>query len=262
MRAGVVLVAAVLGVSACGSTTKPGPLKVVPFVLGSKLLERPLHEVLVTPRGGGRGRPLLVFLHGFGATPGETLSAAFVTALSGLGKRAPVVLLPEGSDNSFWHDRAGEPWAQYVLREAIPAALERSGADPHRIAIGGISMGGFGALDIGRLAPRRFCAVGGHSPALYVANPNDHLPDVFDGDADFSRHDLIRIARRGSPYRAPVWVDVGTRDRLRDADTAFARVLRTDGARISFHVWPGSHDGPYWDAHFAQYLRFYADACD
>jgi len=31
---------------------------------------------------------------------------------------------------------------------------------------------------------------------------------------------------------------------------------------VSFHVWPGAHDGHYWDAHFADYFRFYADACD
>jgi enterochelin esterase-like enzyme len=30
---------------------------------------------------------------------------------------------------------------------------------------------------------------------------------------------------------------------------------------VSFHVWPGNHDGGYWDAHFAEYLRFYANAC-
>ena len=35
-------------------------------------------------------------------------------------------------------------------REVIPAALRRSGADRDRVAIGGISMGGFGALDLGR----------------------------------------------------------------------------------------------------------------
>ena len=38
--------------------------------------------------------------------------------------------------------------------------------------------------------------------------------------------------------------------------------LQADGADVSFHVWPGGHDGRYWDAHFADYLRFYADACD
>ena len=24
--------------------------------------------------------------------------------------------------------------------------------------------------------------------------------------------------------------------------------------------WPGSHEGDYWRAHMARYLRFYADA--
>jgi hypothetical protein len=51
---------------------------------------------------------------------------------------------------------AGEgAWGAYVLREAIPAALKRTGADPQRVAIG-ISMGGFGALDLARISPGRF----------------------------------------------------------------------------------------------------------
>jgi enterochelin esterase-like enzyme len=264
MRVGVaVLLAALVSLlSACGSAKpKPtAPPKVTNFVLQSKLLGRPLYEVLVTPAGGGEGRPLLVFLHGYGAAPSDTLSPAFLSALRRLGDRAPVVLLPEG-DVGWWHNRAGSPWGYYVLREAIPAALARSGADRDRVAIGGISMGGFGALDLGRLAPRRFCAVGGHSPAIY-ARGSDEISFAFDNAADFARHDLLRLARTRSPYDAPVWIDVGDRDHLRPAATALARELRADGADVSFHVWPGSHDGRYWDAHFAQYLRFYADACD
>ena len=38
--------------------------------------------------------------------------------------------------------------------------------------------------------------------------------------------------------------------------------LRDNGADVTFHVWPGAHEGPYWDRHFADYLDFYADACD
>jgi enterochelin esterase-like enzyme len=218
-----------------------------------------MYEVLVTPAGGGRDRPLLVFLHGAGAAPSDALSPALVSALRRLGDRAPVVLLPEG-DISFWHDRAGEPWGRYVLREAIPAAFARSDADRGRVAIGGISMGGFGALDLGRLASKRFCAVGGHSPAVFF-HYSTQLFGAFDSSGDFARHDLLRIARHRSPYHAPIWIDVGNRDFLRPGATALARELRADGADVSFHVWPGSHNGRYWDAHFAQYLRFYVDSC-
>src|SRR5262245_9766443 len=101
------------------------------FTLQSKLFGRPLYEVMVTPAGGAEGRPLLVFLHGYGAAPSDTLTPAFVMALRRLGDRAPVVLLPEG-DIGWWHDRGEGRWGSYVLREAIPAALRRSGADGKR----------------------------------------------------------------------------------------------------------------------------------
>ena len=252
----------ILSVCACGSTkTKPaGPPKVTNLTMKSKLLDRPMFDVLVTPAGGGKNRPLLVFLHGYGAAPSDTVSPAFLTALRRLGDRAPVVFLPEG-DTGWWHDHIDGPWATYVLHEAIPAALKRTGADPQRVAIGGISMGGFGALDLGRLQPKRFCAVGGHSPAVFERG-SPEISFGFDSAADFARHDLIRLARNRSPYEAPVWIDVGESDHLRPSATKLARELRADGADVSFHTWPGGHNGSYWDAHFAQYLRFYVDACD
>jgi predicted esterase len=251
----------VLTVCACGSTRVKlaPPPRVVSFDMESRLLGRPLFEMLVIPSGGGKGRSMLVFLHGYGGTPSDAFSPAFSSALRRLGDRAPVVFLPEG-DIGWWHNRAEDPWGSYVLREAIPAALARSGADPHRVAIGGISMGGFGSLDLGRLAPKRFCAIGGHSPAVFTRG-SDEIGFAFDNRADFERHDLIRLARGRSPYDAPVWIDIGDRDHLRPGAARLAQELRADGADVSFHVWPGSHNGRYWDAHFADYLRFYVDAC-
>lgn len=253
------LIAAVLVASGCSSESKPPtPLHVSTFELQSKLLGKQLDQVLVTPQGGGHGRPLLVFLHGYGGDPAGTLDDRFLAALRRLGDRAPVVLLPDGQVG-WWHDRDEGRWGSYVLQEVIPAALQRSGADPDRVAIGGISMGGFGALNLGRHRDR-FCAVGGHSPAVYERG-NDDISFGFDNAADFDRNDLIGIARKHSPYDTPVWIDVGDRDELRPADALLARELRARGAEVSFHVWPGSHDGAYWDQHFARYLRFYADAC-
>src|SRR5207253_5464407 len=202
-RGTATLLATVVVLCACAGgcsseRTKPGAApKVTSFTLESKLMGRPMFEALATPAGGGKGRTLLVFLHGYGAAPRETLSPAFLAALRRLGDRAPVVFLPEG-DTGWWHDNREGPWGSYVLKEAIPAALARSGADPHRVAIGGISMGGFGALDLGRLAAKRFCAVGGHSPAILLRSSSFVL-DAFDSAADFHRHDLLRIARGHSP---------------------------------------------------------------
>src|SRR5580765_2800746 len=187
MRIGVALLLVLL-LSACGSSnSKPEmPLHVSTFELQSKLLAKQLDQVLVTPQGGGKGRPLLVFLHGYGGTPAGTIGPAFVSALRGLGDRAPVVVLPDGQVG-WWHDRDEGRWGSYVLDEVIPAALARSGADPKRIAVGGISMGGFGALDLGRIEPKRFCAVGGHSPAVLAP---DNFGFGFDSATDYAHHDL------------------------------------------------------------------------
>jgi S-formylglutathione hydrolase FrmB len=102
--------------------------------------------------------------------------------------------------------------------------------------------------------------VGGHSPAVYERRADDTL-FAFDNEDDFNHHDLLTLARSRSPYKAPVWIDVGDQDGLRFTAKKLADELRANGAEVSFHMWPGDHSGPYWDRHFADYLDFYADAC-
>jgi len=226
------------------------------FTLHSSLVHRDLHEILVTPPGD-RHRPLLVFLHGRSSAPDSNLRQPLFDALHDLGPRAPAVLLADGGDHSYWHDRRDGKWGTSVLREAIPAALSRSHVDGHRVAIGGISMGGYGAYEIARQRPRRFCAVGGHSAANWLA-AGDSAPGAFDDAADFARHDVVGLAQaRGRrPWRrAALWLDGGDRDPFLTADRALASALG-----ISMRVSPGGHEGAYWRRHYGDYLRFYARA--
>lgn len=229
------------------------------FTAHSKLVGRALEEVAVVPRGGPAGRPLLVFLHGRGQKPDDFFSSEFFSALAGLGDRAPVVVALDGGDHSYWHDRRDGRWGSYVLREAIPAAVKRLGADGSRIAIGGVSMGGFGAFDLARR--RHFCAVGGHSPAFWLS-AGSTAPGAFDDAADFSRHDVYAFVRsHRRPFGSvPLWIDRGDHDPFAAADREVVRALRDDGSHVSSHVWPGAHTTSYWRSHTAQYLRFYADA--
>jgi S-formylglutathione hydrolase FrmB len=218
-----------------------------------------LRQVTAVPPGGGRGRPLLVFLHGRGGDREESnVNSSFLAALAAIGRRAPDVVFPAGGDHSYWHDRASGRWTAYVLREVIPEALRRLHADPRRVAIGGISMGGFGAFDVARHAPGRFCAVGGHSAAVWTAG-GEAAAGAFDDADDFGRHDLVAVARaRGrAPWRgARLWLDGGSDDPFRPGDTALAAALG-----IQLRHWRGGHDSAYWDAHYRAYLRFYAEAC-
>ena len=243
--------AAVMIVGGCGGGGEPERL-----TFESRLLDRALEQVVVDP--GEPGRPLLVLLHGRGSDPDDVWTLGVADELERLGDRAPAVLIVSGGDHSYYHDRRDGDWGSYVVREAVPAAIERLHADGSRVAIGGISMGGFGALDLARLHPDRFCAVGGHSPALWRAG-GETPTGAFDDAEDFARHDLFGGAYGGG---APVWVDVGRDDPFHDAAKAYAHLLRQHGRDITFNAWEGGHDRDYWEAHLRAYFDFYADALE
>src|SRR5581483_9923525 len=68
-----------------------------------------------------------------------------------------------------------------------------------RVAIGGISMGGFGALDLARHDPSRFCAVGGHSAAVWTT-AGATARGAFDDAEDVARHGIGSAAAVRNPY--------------------------------------------------------------
>jgi S-formylglutathione hydrolase FrmB len=234
------------------------------LTIKSKAVGRGLPVTVVVPRDGaaGKRRPMLVFLHGRGGTEDSELSDQFFAALAKAGNRAPIVAFPYGGDHSYWHNRASGDWANYVVDEVIPQVAHRYDADPDRVAIGGISMGGFGAFDLALHYPGRFCAVGGHSPALWQTGAQT-APGAFDDEADFERNDVIGAAASNpAPFTSqPVWVDAGSDDPFQPWDQIFADELRSDGADATIRLdRPGGHDSDYWNAHWGEYMRFYANA--
>jgi S-formylglutathione hydrolase FrmB len=245
-----------------GSVDKRGA-QVERIKVKSKAVARQLPVTVVLPKGASEGdpRPLLVFLHGRGADEDTFLDDAMFKAIARLGSRAPIIAFPYGGDHSYWHDRDSGAWGRYVTNEVMPAVARRFHTRTDRVAIGGISMGGFGAYDLARLHPRRFCAVGGHSPALWTSAALT-APGAFDDARDFARHDVIAAARKNSTAfgSQPVWLDAGKEDPFRSGQRVFRSALRSAGAPLTARSWPGGHDQNYWDSHWNAYLRFYADA--
>jgi len=251
------------GGGALAGCSSPSPVntdgaRVLHLTIVSRFVHGAMPLTLVTPAGGGAHRPLLVFLHGVVYDNNSELTDQMFAALHALGPRAPDIAFPDGG-TSYWHNRADGAWGSYVLDEVIPKALTVLNADPRRVAIGGISMGGFGAYDLARADPGRFCAVGGDSAAIWPAYTS---PDVdsraFDNAGDFARNDVIAAARENPELygHAQLWLDVGAQDPyFIAADRQLASALH-----IRLHMWPGMHDFTYWNAHWSDYLGFYAHA--
>lgn len=237
---------------------------VLEMTVDSRAVGRQLEVNVVRPaHPGPRGeRSLLVFLHGRGGSADTfTGNEAFYAGLARTGRRAPLVAFPDGGVHSYWHNRRNGRWGRYVMREVIPRVSRRFGVDPRRIAIGGISMGGFGAYDLALKHSRRFCAVGGHSAALWF-EAGETAPGAFDSAADFERNDIVGTVRANPDAFGSmrVWNDYGDADPFRVHNEGFLAALREGDTPLSAHSWPGGHEGSYWSRHWPRYLRFYANA--
>ena len=238
-------------------------VELVEIQIDSEAVGKQLPTVVVIPEGtgGNDSRPLLVFLHYRGGDEDDHITDEMNAALAEQGDDAPIVAFPYGGDHSYWHDRASGDWGTYVMDEVIPRVTDEFDADPKRVAIGGISMGGFGALDLARLNPGRFCAVGGHSPALTQSEALAQ-PGAFDDPANFAAHDVVGSAQRGASswQSQPVWVDIGEADPFLPGTESFAAGLEAIDAPLTYRVWPGGHDELYWSSHWDSYMSFYASA--
>jgi S-formylglutathione hydrolase FrmB len=256
---------AAVALPACGGSrdVRPDGAAVHDVEIESRNVPSPRRETVVVPAGGPRtGRSLLVFLHGRNNDERSNLDDEMFKALRALGDQAPVVAFPNGGDSSYWHDREGGQWGRYVLEDVIPQT-ERRFHTNGRVAIGGISMGGFGAYDLAIRSRRRFCAVGGHSPALW-AEAGKTAEGAFDNADDFARHDVVGAAGAVPAKYAqqPLWLDAGTEDPFDPGDRAFVGALKATGVSVTVKRWPGGHERSYWKRHWGDYLRFYASALD
>jgi len=205
-------------------------------------------QVAVVPqKADGR---LLVLLHGRGSGPQQFLTNALFKELGSTA--SPVVVMLNGGDHSFWHNRNSGKWASMVLNTAIPDAKRRFHTTG-KVEIGGTAMGGYGALHIASLRPSEFCGVGAHSASLWRRS-GATARGAFDNAVDYRANNVFRAI--GKLKKTQVWMDVGDGDSFRAADSELARKLS-----VVLHVYPGGHDIAYWNSRLPIYFAFYRHAC-
>lgn len=235
---------------------------VVSDVLGSAPGKpRLVPAVGVIPAGGGEDKPLLVLIAGRDHLLESLLDDGFYASLAATGLDAPNVAILSVDRDSGAHDRDDGKWGTYIVDEAIPKAVEQMGADPERVAIGGFDIGGFGALDLARKQPERFCAVGAHSPEIW-ARFGDAPKGLFTDAADFSEHDLLGLAIDGTfPAQRALRIDVGSEDPQLADVTRFVQGLRDAGQDVTFaKPFAGRGTVAHWKDNSGNLLRFYAKA--
>jgi enterochelin esterase-like enzyme len=178
------------------------------------------------------------------------------------GDIAPMIIIFPQGDDGFWtnHTGDGPRWGEYVVRDLV-AHIDntyRTLRSPAARAIGGLSMGGWGALHNAFLHPEVFGVVGAHSPSL---RPDDGSLAFLGTGEEFASKDPISLARTQPGLDSlRIWIDSAQEDPWLDRDTLLHQILQDRGIEHIWQVYPGIHEWTYWHEHAIDYLRFYGNA--
>lgn len=156
------------------------------------------------------------------------------------------------------------------LPETVSTIFPQISNEREKRFCAGLSMGGYGALNIGLNAPDKFCAVASLSGAVDMAERDiDNLNSdgepywhsVFGPMESYlgTRFDLAwrakELAASGKP--APrIYMWCGTEDFLLDQNRSMHAVLKENGYDLTYEESPGDHSWCYWDDKIKTVLRW------
>ncbi len=152
------------------------------------------------------------------------------------------------------------------MESKFPVATGRSNR-----AIVGISMGGFGAVNLALRHPELFIFAGGISSAIDVPRrafsikrlqQSRHYNSIFGLSGSQTRrdNDPFVLARTANPEAAPYFfLTCGEQEGLLPANREFAALLEAKHFRYEFHTVPGSHDWNQWNAWLPSLFRSLAE---
>ena len=217
-----------------------------------------------------RRYPVLYLLHGLGGGVRQWSRLGLESELDRQNAQA-IVVFPTGRAG-YWvnHADGGPRWADYLLNDVVGHvdATYHTIPQSRARAIGGLSMGGHGALQLAFNNPDVFGAVGAHSPALRTRDQAPHFlggvlmaasPTAIPPQA-YAARDPISLASRSVTTPPPaLWIDTGESDGWRARAEELRVALRVKGWALAWSVQPGGHDGAYWTRRLPEYVRFYRE---
>jgi enterochelin esterase-like enzyme len=231
--------------------------------------ERLISRIYLPPdydRSPQRHYPVLYMLHGAGGNYTEWTDSFLPERADELieaGEIPPmIVVMPDGGGQTYWANwsEGGPRWADYVVQDVVPTIDRRYRTVPTNAgrAIGGLSMGGLGALNLALQHPDIWAVVGGHSPSVRV-DPDPALWFLA-GQTFWDNNPVWLVQHRPGIERVHIWLDAGSDDVWLPNITVLRDAIVARGLQLTWHLYPGPHEADYWIEHVPDYLRFYGGA--
>jgi enterochelin esterase-like enzyme len=267
--------------TAAPAETHPRASVVTAYAGGSTVIEHPLYantigiqtsyNVLLPPgyNESTRRYPVLYMLHGVAGDATEWQSIGLLEAADRMiqdGEIEPMlIVLPNGGANYWVNHADGARWGDYLVADVVNSVDReyRTITDRSARAVGGLSMGGEGALRMAMLNPDVFAIAGAHSPSLRTAYDqlSPELQQLYGTEADWRAASGLWLATdTDAAARLSISLDVGQDDPWRPNVELLHTRLEERGVSHRFEVLPGEHAAEYWIGNVDHYLSFYGGA--
>lgn len=258
--------------------------------------------------------PVVYMLHGLGGDEDDWSKMGLVSAADAMGLQAIVVML-DGDDSFYANSKTPADYEtclktprafgrassletycvhesryeDYVATDMVGHVDSAYRTIPKREAraIGGLSMGGYGALMLGMRHKDVFSSVASHSgvTALLYKGPFPYqegktlladdpaevtrgigpignlLAEIFGDEVGHWReHDPVTLAQSLENGELAVYIDCGTEDefRLQNGAAYLHEVLASRGVAHDFTLLPGGHNARFWADRIDDSLAFHS----
>jgi putative tributyrin esterase len=179
-----------------------------------------------------------------------------------------VVVMPNGDRGWYTNAVEGYKYEDDVIKDVVglvdrtfPVKAEREGR-----AIGGLSMGGYGAVKLGLKHHETFASVNSHSGAIgflrgEVKKNKELSPEferIFGEKPAGGPEDPFAILEKIDHGRIPAMrIDCGVDDFLIEQNRDFHKFLEERHVAHEYQEFPGNHNWAYWDEHVQQAIAFH-----
>lgn len=231
-----------------------------------------------TPKGysdaenAGRRYPVVYMLHGWGGNVTNMTDSARIDSKATLdsliddGKIQPMIVVFVDGFNSYYVDGPALKMESAITRDLVPLvdSQYRTLATRDKRAIGGISMGGYGALNLALGHQDLFCAAGLMSPALW----DGALPDIaaIGGsplEEAYRSHSYENAIANAASTSTAIFIHQGLADQVVNVGSVenCAKLASQRGFTVSYSTMEkGPHTWATWKTMYPQVLEELSDA--
>lgn len=233
--------------------------------LYSRALRRDMPYRVVLPTNSAPGKKLkaVYLLHGGGGNFRDWTNDYDVAKYAEHGL---ILVMPEG--HMSWYVNAAERpqdrYEDFIVKDLIEDVESRFPVANHREdrAIVGISMGGYGAINLTLRHPDLYAFAGGMSATLDIATRpfptrnvygwrewrrNREIFGPWDGSTQKANDPFLLVTLADTQNAPYFFLTCGEQEGLLELDRRFASLLEARHFQYAFHTTPGDHNRKQWD---------------